>query len=244
MAEAVGHRCEPRLEVGLSGGGERSQCSAVEGPEQGDHLEAIRAPAAAAPGRASFSAVSLAVAPQFGQRRRGRGRRARQVARPDPPSARCGTGWRCGPASPPAGNRRGHRRVGVPNCDHGDPAETIEVPVPVLVPQPGALTPYEHHRAAPIGVHEHGGGAVHDGHACSPCSTMVPIPSGVKISSSRACCTLPSRMWTRRTPGAHGGDTGAQLGQHPTGDVAPLQHLFHSGESDRGDQAALITEGR
>ena len=56
----------------------------------------------------------------------------------------------------PAGlvaHRLHHARVAVAELGHGDPAQEVEVLVPVRVPQPRALAAHELHRLAHVGAH-------------------------------------------------------------------------------------------
>ena len=81
-------------------------------------------------------------------------------------------------------------------------------------------------------------------HVTAPLVTIVPMPSGVKISSSNACCTRPSRMWTCSTPPSTAEATARpELRQHAGRHRARLEHVAQSsGTEMRCDEGVLVAE--
>ena len=69
----------------------------------------------------------------------------------------------------------GHRGMGVAQRGHGQPREEVEVAAARLVEELGPLAPYEGDGLGRVG-----------GHEVAHRLTMVPTPSRVKTSNSRA----------------------------------------------------------
>src|SRR5690606_28209193 len=108
-------------------------------------------------------------------------------------------------------HRRGNGGVGVTERGDRQPSQKVEVPVAVGVDQPAPLTFDEGDRGPAIGLHQHPGLAVGQGHG----STIVPMPSEVNTSSKTACWTRPSRMWAWETPPSMAAATDFSLGTIP-----------------------------
>src|SRR5262249_42867457 len=99
----------------------------------------------------------------------------------------------------------------------GDAGDKVEVLTPVDVPDPdaGAVVYCErrgavrrhHRRVPPLGQRCHAGSFVG--------STIVPIPSLVKISNSNACGTRPSSTCPRGTPPSTARTQASILGTMP-----------------------------
>ena len=81
-------------------------------------------------------------------------------------------------------------------------------------------------------------------HGSRPLSVIiVPMPSGVKISSSSACWTRPSRMWARRTPRLDGVRCRTRAWAACPAEIEPeASELPQFGDGDPLDQAVLVAE--
>ena len=60
--------------------------------------------------------------------------------------------------------------------------------------------------------------------------TIVPMPSGVKTSSSRACWIRPSRMWAWATPPRSASAHEISFGRMPPSIAGAFQHLLELGQ--------------
>src|ERR1019366_7196342 len=122
-------------------------------------------------------------------------------------------------------------RVAVPNVEHRDPGQKVEVLVAVGVPQPAARAAHELDRVAHIGPDHvlalerlqlrqrrredlilagERGGLAH-----LPGPILVPCPASVNSSSSSECGTRPSTIWAKETPPLIASRQAASLGRIP-----------------------------
>src|SRR5262249_2183784 len=104
-------------------------------------------------------------------------------------------------------DRCGNLGVRVAEADDRETAEEVEVLLALAVPETRALAAHERDRQPAVRLHHVLGverlDLVESRHCVLPSSsftTIVPIPSRVKNSSSNACGTRPSRMCARPTP--------------------------------------------
>ena len=141
------------------------------------------------------------------------------------------------------------RRVGVAERVDRDPADEVEVLLAVGVPQPGARAADEgqprgavvvHQRALPpLGELARCGPVI----ACVPCScasgtTIVPMPSSVKISSRIECWTRPSMTRAVVDAVAYGVQTALHLRHHAAGQLR--QQLLQLGGGEAADHLVAV----
>ena len=110
------------------------------------------------------------------------------------------------------GDGVGHRRVGVAERGDGQAGQEVEVRAALVVPQPAALAPDEGDRLGRVGVHQTGASVMG--------VTIVPTPSSVKISSSRAWARPAVEDVGVADAVAHGPQAGRDLGDHALADGA------------------------
>src|SRR6202008_2289750 len=103
---------------------------------------------------------------------------------------------------PLVGHCADDRRVRVAQRRDRDAGDEVEVLVSVDIPYPDAAAVIERKRWRAVVRHHHRTEAVGQRHELLPSAgtTIVPIPSLVKISNSNACGTRPSRTCARGTP--------------------------------------------
>src|SRR5208283_5739900 len=82
-----------------------------------------------------------------------------------------------------------------------DAAEQVQVGLAVDVGDHGAVTAGQRHRRGAVVVHHHGFPPVsHRVRGCHALTTLVPVPSSVKSSTSTQCSTRPSMTCALGTP--------------------------------------------
>ncbi len=228
VAEALGQGLERLVLGGLARGVQGGERAPVEAAVGGHDHVAPRRRAAPLAGELDGALVGLGAAvaeedlPRLGPSPPRGARRARWPPRPRSAWRR---GWRRAAASAPARTSASATAGWLwPSDTTAKPRQEVEVATAVGVPQLGAPAAYELHRRSGVRRHQWAerdvsrrvyGLAVLGGHAAASPVTIVPMPSSVKISSSKTWATRPSRMWARRTPPRDGPHARRDLRDHP-----------------------------
>ena len=215
VVEPGRHGQECRLLFVLSGGRQRGQGATVEGAVGGHHCVAVRS----GPPAGQLDGALVGLGPRVGEEDLPAGTLHSPADQPVEGDGHVGADHiaeQVGDMAEGAGlggHGLGHHRMGVPERSDGQTGQKVEIRAPLGVVQGAALAPHERDRRIGVVVHE---GRAVDGtdrrtsHWCTrrrgrprahrSTPTMVPTPSSVKSSSSRACGVRPSKMWARFTP--------------------------------------------
>ena len=133
-------------------------------------------------------------------------------------------------------------RVAVALAGHSNAADEIEILVAVCVVKVAALTPDCSYGQPAVGgqhVFFSQGNNFFQLSSASPPSgtTMVPIPSFVKISSKIEWSLRPSMMWVLPTPALSAPMQASTFRDHAPCDLALCDELARFSNSERGDQS-------
>ncbi len=252
VGDPAAERLERRVLLGVAREQQRAEQAAVEAAEQADDLDLrgiVRR--AVTTGELDRALVGLGAGVAEEREAVGPAQRALQALRQR--DLRRGVEQVADVGQGPGLLRDGlrDRRVGVAEAGHRQAAEEVEVAPAVGVDQPGALAADERPRAGggrsaaarrPRGrrsrSHLRAAGA--RGHvklsSSSSGRTIVPMPASVKISSSRACSTRPSRRWALLHAALERGDHAGDLGDHAGAERPVGQELAQAGQRDLREQ--------